>query len=183
MSNHLEDSKSEPSAARPFQFSLRTLFIVSFLFAIFCAGIFSKYDVVRYLTLLAHETFWFYIFLAWAIYARGYLRTFGIGASISFLFPWLVTAYLWFVCVFYLFYLDSPGNGLSDVFQTKSLEDGISFFWASIAALILVGDGIFTGGTMVLARWLIDRSRREAQAEQPIVGTHREYDHIDAETI
>lgn len=161
----MEDSNSKPSGARPFQFSLRTLFIVSFFFAIFCAGIFSKYDVVRYLTLLVHEMFWFYVFLAWAIYARGYLRTFGIGASISFLFPWLVTGYFWIALVTLLFSPDS-----SIFFQTKSLDDGISFFWPSLAALILVGDGIITGGTMVLARWLIDRSRRETQAEQSMAG-------------
>jgi hypothetical protein len=164
MSDLLEVHPPVPSSPRPFQFTLRTLFIFSFLFAIVSAGIFCKYDVVRYLTLLVHEMFWFYLFLAWAIYARGYLRTFGIGASISFLFPWIVTGCFWYIFVLLLF----QQNAIN-IFGTKTLEDGLPFFWPSLAAILLIVDSIITGGTMVLARWLIDRSRRQEQIETPQV--------------
>jgi hypothetical protein len=164
MNNIKEDHASVSDQPRRFQFSLRTLLLLSFLIAIFSAGIFCKYDIVRYLTLLVHEMFWFYLFLSWSIYARGYLRTFGIGASISFLFPWIVTGCFWYVFVILIF---QQTTALSDIFSTKTLEDGILFFWPSLAALLLIVDSIITGGTMVLARWLIDRSRRREHAELP----------------
>jgi hypothetical protein len=169
----LENRAPIPAGPQVFQFSLRTLFIFSFLVAVFSAGIFNNYNFVRYLTLLAYETILFYVFLAWAIYARGYLRTFGIGASLSFLFPWLVTGFFWFVIVFGVFDSNAFQKGLMYVFSTNSLEDGFEFFWPSIAALLLIVDSLMTGGAMVLARWMIDRRRQiqaaAAQAAPPAI--------------
>jgi hypothetical protein len=150
-----------------FQFSLRALFLFSFMFTVFCAGIFSTFDPVRYVALLLHETFWFYVVLTWAIYGRGYFRTFGIGASISFVFPWGVTGFLWIflavVCI------QDSGTVFSYLFQSKTLEDGLAYFWPSIVAFVIFFDAFFIGGIMVLARWMIDRSRRKAEAELPMI--------------
>jgi hypothetical protein len=165
MPNQQEVSNSTPLHRRHFQFSLRAMFIFSFLFAIFSAGIFSKYDIVRYLALLIHEMFWFYIVLAWAIYGRGYLRTFGIGASISFVFPWAVTGLFWIVGAFGAF--DQSSTVFANAFQIKTWEDGLAYFWPCIVAFVIVFDAFFTGGLMVLARWMIDRSREKSQTETP----------------
>jgi hypothetical protein len=164
MSNCLENRPPVPFHPRRFQFSLRSLLIVSLLFAIFSAGIFNNYNIVRYLSLLAHETVSFYIFLVWAIYARGYLRTFGIGATLSYLFPWVITLFYWFyMAIASIDQSSTQTQTIVNMFTTKSYTDGFEYFWPSIAALMLIVDAILAGGSMVLARWLIDRSRRQME--------------------
>ena len=56
------------------------------------------------------------------------------------------------------------------IFRIKTWEDGIAYFWPSIVAFVIVFDAFFTGGLMVLARWMIDRSREKSQVETPKVG-------------
>ncbi|MEN6452516.1 MAG: hypothetical protein ABFC96_18660 [Thermoguttaceae bacterium] len=65
---------------RPFQFSLRTLFIVTTIVAILCAGLsaraprwYSLYTFISWATILPLSL------IAIVIYARGPLRAFGIG--------------------------------------------------------------------------------------------------------
>lgn len=160
-------SANSASNRHRFQFSLRALFLFSFMFTVFCAGIFSSFDLVRYVALLLHETFWFYVVLTWAIYGRGYFRTFGIGASISFVFPWGVTGFFWFVAAFA--FLGQSAEVFGVLFQNKTWEDGLAYFWPSIVAFVIFFDAFFIGGIMVLARWMIDRSRRKAEAELPMI--------------
>jgi hypothetical protein len=164
MSDCLKTSGSAPACSRRFQFSLRTLLIVSVLFAIFFAGIFNNHNFVRYLALMAFETVSFYIFLVWAIYGRGHLRTFGIGATISYLFPWVITLFFWFCIVFSA--VNSNNPFAANLFGTYTYVDRIDYFWPSLAALMLILDAILAGGSMVLARWLIDRSRRQAEKKE-----------------
>jgi hypothetical protein len=155
-------SDPQPTPSRPrsrFQFSLRSLLLFTLFFAVFCAGVFNPYNGVRYLTLLAVQAFLFYVYLAWSIYSRGYLQTFGIGAALSFLFPWLATAYLWILLPFAIVGSANIGGDLPALFGTASASDGLAYFGPFILSSILLIDSLFTGGTMVFARWLIDRRR------------------------
>jgi hypothetical protein len=163
MAEQLASRSPFSSPPSRFQFTLRSLLFFSLATALFFAGIFNNYNFVRYLTLLAIQAFLFYLSLAWAIYGRGYLRTFGIGASLSFAFPWLVTAIIW---VLALFESLSPSSTSMNIvlWGTKTWEDGIEYYWPSSVALLLLVDAAFTGGSMVFARWLIDRTRRQAES-------------------
>jgi hypothetical protein len=168
---------TDPFADRParvprrrFQYSLQTLFIVSFLFALFCAGIFSKYDGIRLLTLLLFLITYPMVALSLAIYGRGYLRSFGIGASITF-FPFsipgiffLYLAYMGMATGFSVAAPDSP----VDLSNTSSLADGVAFLWPSLSAAGVVLFSFILGTTVVLTRWIIDRSRRKQSAAAPL---------------
>jgi hypothetical protein len=174
MQNPLAD-RSPPPSRRHFQFSLRSLFLFSLVFAVICAGIFNPYVLVRFVTLMAVQGFLFYLYLAWAMYGRGYLQTFGIGAALSFLFPWIAVGILWIFLPFTLIGPPPFQNAIGGILGKNFFADGIAFLWPSILVLILVVDSLFTGGTMVLARWLIDRSRQRehaelSQADAPIAG-------------
>ena len=87
---------AEPRA-RPFQFSLRTMFIVTTVVAVWCGGLFAPYALARYLTL----TLWMLsvpvVLLVMVIYARGPLRTFAIGGlttTLPLVFCHIVLAYV-----------------------------------------------------------------------------------------
>jgi hypothetical protein len=72
---HADAAPAEP----PLQFSLRSMFILTTVVAVFCSGLFACPGLVRFLTLLAWMIFLPTTMLAVAIYGRGYLRTFSIG--------------------------------------------------------------------------------------------------------
>jgi hypothetical protein len=158
MNDLLADRPTDPVRRRRFQFSLRTLFVVSFLFAIFCAGIFSNYDAVRYLTLLVMVLSYPIVLLGLAIYARGFLRSFGIGAAVAFL-----PCYLWGgIVVFYALILVQSGATTMpdiDLSKTSSFEDGPEFFMPLIWVVVILLYSALFGFTMVITRWLIERSR------------------------
>jgi hypothetical protein len=163
-------SESQPAVAHPrprFQFSLRSLLIFTLFFAIFCAGVFNPYNGVRYVTLLAVQAFLFYVYLTWSIYSRGYLQTFGIGAALSFLFPWLATAYFWIVLPIAFLSSNNMRQIMPGLLDKKSLGDGLEFLYPCILAFILLIDSLFTGGTMVFARWMMDRRRRQVAPTVP----------------
>ena len=169
MFNLLEDRGPQPSRPRRFQFSLRTLFIVSFLFAIYCACIFSNFDGIRFLTLLLTLMAYPIVLLTIAIYAKGYLRSFGIGASIAFIPFLLLGGILVFYTLFVIFAMQQGGSSNIDLDLTKStsMEAGLEYFWPSLCVLLLLLYSALFGSTMVLTRWLIDRSQRQAQVETP----------------
>jgi hypothetical protein len=77
------------SRARPFQFSLRTMFIVVTAVALWCSGLFAPYAGARFLTL----GLWLFsvplVLVVTVVYARGYKRTFAIGSLVTML-PLLV---------------------------------------------------------------------------------------------
>jgi hypothetical protein len=158
--NFMPTSSDPQSTIAPprsrFQFSLRSLLLFTLVFAVFCAGVFNPYNGVRYLTLFAVQAFLFYTFLAWSIYSRGYLQTFGIGAALSFLFPWLATAYLWILLPFAIVGSANITGDLPALLGTASASDGLAYFGPFILSSILLIDSLFTGGTMVFARWLWD---------------------------
>ena len=81
-----DDSARNAAPARPFQFTLRTMFIVTTIVAILCAGLSAR----------APRWYSLFIFFSWAttlplvfiiltIYVRGRLRAFGIGGLLAFL--------------------------------------------------------------------------------------------------
>jgi hypothetical protein len=176
MNDPLEPSPLVPSSPRRFQFSLRTLFIFSFCFIIFSAGIFSHYDVVRYFTLLVVLMVYPIVMLALAIYAKGYLRSFGIGASLTFLPFFLFSGFIFLYAGAGLLVFAQGGATISpatpadndSVFgKTSTMEDGIAYFAPCIILLATVFCSSLLGGTMVVTRWLIDRSRNTIQANRP----------------
>jgi hypothetical protein len=174
MNDPLEPSPLVPSSPRRFQFSLRTLFIFSFCFIIFSAGIFSHYDVVRYFTLLVALMTYPIVVLAFAIYAKGYLRSFGIGASLTFLPFFLFSGFIFLYASFALLMQGGitiqpdTGTASDTIFgKTSSMEDGAAYWGPCITLLVTVLCSSLLGGTMVVTRWLIDRSRNTIQANRP----------------
>lgn len=174
MIDHLEDRPTENTQPRRFQFSLRTLFIVSFFIAILCAGIFCKYDAVRQLTEVVALLMYSSSLLGIAIYGRGYVRTYAIGAC----FPLTILLYPGFLQEMEMtlsgsqIYSVPQINPFTERFLTtkaSTMDEGIPYF---VPSLVILGYLLYTnlsGGTMVLTRWLIDRSRRqEPVAENPI---------------
>jgi hypothetical protein len=172
MTDLFADRPPEPTRRRRFQFSLRTLFLVSFLFAIFCAGIFSNFDGVRYLTLVFFLMTYPMVLLSFAIYARGYLRAFGIGAAITFIpfsLPGIFFLYLAYMGIAMGFSGATPDPTV-DLSNTSSLSDGVQYLWPSLSVFGIVFLSGIPGMTVVVTRWVIDHSRRkEALAAMPAV--------------
>ena len=174
MNDPLEPSSLVPSSPRRFQFSLRSLFIFSFCFIIFSAGIFSHYDVVRYFTLLVALMTYPIVVLALAIYAKGYLRSFGIGASLTFLPFFLFSGFFFLYASFALLmqggitFQPDTGSASDSVFgKTSSMEDGAAYWGPCITCSSPSYAVRLLGGTMVVTRWLIDRSRNTIEANRP----------------
>ena len=160
MPNPLEDHGPKPSHPRHFQFSLRTLFIFSFLVALFSAGIFSHYSAVQLWTTLLWLLIYQAILLSLAIYGNGYLRTFCIGAMVSFTLLSLPQ----FMLISEIFDNLFRSNKIFD-FTAESSSDNWDYYLPAISIAIEFVVSVIFGGTMVLTRWLIDRSQRQEQVE------------------
>jgi hypothetical protein len=160
MENYIKDVPPQSSMRRRFQFSLRTLFIFSFLVALFSAGIFSHYTAVQLWTNLLWLLIYQAILLSLAIYGKGYLRTFCIGATVSFTLMFIPQ----FMLISEIFSDLFRSNRVFD-FTAESSSDGDYFLPAICIAIEFVGSVIF-GGTMVVTRWLIDSSQRQEQVER-----------------
>ncbi len=65
---------------RPFQFSLRTMFIVTAVVALICGGLFAPLQFVAFGTMAALAILIPMALTIAIVYARGYLRTFCVGA-------------------------------------------------------------------------------------------------------
>jgi hypothetical protein len=161
MTDLLGDIPVVPDCPRRFQYSLRTLFIVSFVFAFFFAGVFCKYDAIRNMTSILASVLYSCILLSFAIYCPGYLRSFAIGAlfSLSFLmFPA-------FPDEVYMRLDTVPSYGLDERFdftKVSAMEAGLHFFVPSLIFLGIFVYSCFAGTAMVVTRWLIESSQRQA---------------------
>jgi hypothetical protein len=162
MTDLFADRPAETLRRRRFQFSLRTLFLVSFLFAIFCAAIFSNYDGVRYLTFILFLMTYPMVLLSCAIYARGYLRSFAIGAAVTFV-PFSLPGifFLYFAYMGIVMGFSGAAPEPIDLSNSSSLSDGIQYLWPSLSVIGIMFLSGIPGMTVVVTRWVIDHSRRE----------------------
>jgi hypothetical protein len=182
MNHFMEDNSTGHPAPRRFQFTLKTLFVISFAFAIYCVCIFSNYDGIRHLTLLLTLLAYPMVLLAFVIYGRGYLRTYCIGAAITF-FPFSVSG----IILLYLMLIAIQGGfgGESiDFTVSHSFEDGFEYLWQAVSVIAMVLLSAIPGSSMLVTRWLIDRSRRkERSAAMPIVKPVVPAPHVDCAVI
>ncbi len=159
------------SRARPFQFSLRTMFIVTTIVALWCSGLFAPYALARYLTL----AFWVLsapvVLLVMVIYARGYLRTFAIGGlttTFPLLFCHIILAYVLIAGV-----STALSSGKADwggfLVNDDSPESrfGPGIFSALYTAVI------FSFGFLAMGvRWMVEPSRQMNLPHAPIQPPH-----------
>jgi hypothetical protein len=138
---------------RPFQYSLRTLFIITTVLAILCAGLFAVPHWLRLVTAAICLFFIPLILVPCILYCRGYRRTFFIGALIVVGPLVLVEMFLVYTSVFSLLFYDSdPG--------VSPYIPGIVFFGILFLSLI-------AGLTTLFVRWIIESAQRKAsQIEQ-----------------
>jgi hypothetical protein len=144
-------------ARRPFQYSLRSMFIVTTVVAVLCSALFASPGWCRLLTALLWSFVYPPILLTIVIYGRDYVRTFCIGAFsvISSLFVGS-SCYLIIIAVFYGASSTEIESNWSDFVKScESLGYGPAIF--VFGTLLL---SFLVGLVMVLTRWLIERTRR-----------------------
>ncbi len=147
------DGRREPPA-RPFQFTLRTMFLVTTVVAVVLAGLSAPEDWewLRYVTV-------FYVAVAVPIvpvvaliYGRGYVRTFAIGA----LFP--AGAILW-VLLWLALFVVLWTRGWSDLNLPADAEQRrlILILGTAVAAVLVLLGGIIA----VVVRRLVEPRRTD----------------------
>lgn len=141
-------------AARPFQFSLRTMFIVTTVVAVLCSGLFAAPGWARILTLLCWAIALPAVMTAITIYGRGYLRTFGIGGLLAMgpLLFWNLIAGYYILAVFGS---ASDWSSLTDLDKDDEYRYLPGIFVACYTAL-----SILLGLVVVGVRWMIESSQR-----------------------
>ncbi|MEN6452517.1 MAG: hypothetical protein ABFC96_18665 [Thermoguttaceae bacterium] len=150
----VETPEAELRERRPFQFSLRSMFIATTLVALVCGGLFAPISAVVGMTALCLATITPVALTIAIVYGRGYPRTFGIGA----IFP-AGLMLLWGISPF--------SGGLGFVALCTDADSPID---DSTRVAIAVGTGIYAGFILVSGlvavgvRWLIESPRR---AEHP----------------
>ncbi len=143
---------------RPFQFSLRTMFIVTTLVAVVCSGLFAPVTYIVVATIAGLIVLAAVALTVAIIYARGYLRTFCVGA----IFPAsMVFVVLVLACMFY-FTTITPGSpvSLSDSDSTfdatdQATREGIALYVACYLAFCFVSGLVAMG-----VRWMIESPHR-----------------------
>lgn len=138
-----EPLATEPRG-RPFQFTLRTMFIVTTVVAIVCAGLSWPTSSVQLMTTLYLAVTVPMVITVAMIYGRGYVRTFSIGA----MFP--AGLALWYALVFTLF-LRSP-------FQPNDPDTlrWTLMVWTSVATALIILGGLIAMGV----RWMVESPQR-----------------------
>jgi hypothetical protein len=134
-----------PPEPRPFQFTLRTMFIVTTAAAVACGGLSTPIMGVQAATLLYLALLAPMMLTIAIIYGRGYVRTFAIGAS----FPALLAVLLAF------------GATVDELFdsrfwQYRDRSPGL-FLAVAVVLAVIVATGVIAMGF----RWLIESARRE----------------------
>lgn len=147
---------------RPFQYSLRTLFIITTVLAILCAGLFATPDWIRWIIAALCLFFIPVIFISSVIYCRGYMRTFFIGALIT-VGP-LVAVKVYFSFWFIISFFESSSDSGFAPFMP-----GMIFFGIIILSMI-------AGLTAMLVRWIIESAQRKASQIEPSILVSRETD-------
>ena len=133
---------------RPFQFSLRSLFIVTTLVAVVCSGLFAGPVWMTVLTLIALAVLIPIAITVALVYGRGYLRTFFFGAS----FPWAPLLFWESYAMVGVFY---GGFALSDGGITRETRIAVAIGVGAMA-LVTFLCGLFA----MLVRWLVERQQR-----------------------
>jgi hypothetical protein len=140
------------SQTRPFQFSLRSIFIVTTLLAMVCSGLFAGPPEATVLTGVLLALLTPAGFAVTIVYGRGYLRTFSIGA----MFPAAVQLF-WPVAVTGVAILN-PYDFRADIvgsfrrFPPLDLHAYVACVVLAATTAILVC-GLFA----MLVRWLVER--------------------------
>ena len=149
---------AEPRA-RPFQFSLRTMFIVTTIVAVLCSGLFSPWEWVRNLTLLYLFVTVPMVAVVGIIYSRGYARTFWIGA----VFP----AAVFILCAV-------SDSDPSKMFKSIVPDFGdpndpdVTRFQLGLSILIALLVVVFHGLTAMGVRWMVESSTRTRKPRAPV---------------
>jgi hypothetical protein len=145
-----EPRATEPRG-RPFQFSLRTMFIVTTVVAVLCSGLFAAPGWARILTLLCWASALPAVMAAITIYGRGYLRTFGIGGLFS-------TGPLLFLNLLVAYYI--PATFISPSVWSSLTENDKTRYYAGIFVACYTAFSILLGLVVVGVRWMIESSQR-----------------------
>ena len=147
---------------RPFQFTLRTMFIVTTVVAMWCSGLFAPYALSQLVTV----TLWVFtvpvVLVVMLIYGRGYMRTFAIGGLFT-TFPLLIChVVLVYSLVMVAISLASGGNAdWSDAFGTAIPDESrlaAGLFCAGYTAVIFLFGFLAMG-----VRWMVESPQRTAR--------------------
>jgi hypothetical protein len=133
---------------RPFQFTLRTMFIITTVAAVGCAAAFWPTEGVRAIAVLYLIVVTPMAITVALIYGRGYVRTFCIGA----LFPAVATI-LFFI---YFFIGELIGAGDDQAARYK-----IATFMGAYLMLVSIS-GVLAMGI----RWMVESPERERKRER-----------------
>ena len=144
---------------RPFQFSLRTMFIVTTMVAVWCGGLFAPYAWARFLTL----ALWVFtvpvVLLVMVIYARGYMRTFAIGGLVTtlpLLFCHIVLAYVVVAAA-----SSAWSSGTADWSNFSAADDGDDSHYVPGIFCGIYSALIFMFGFLAMGvRWLVESPHR-----------------------
>jgi hypothetical protein len=136
--------------ARPFQFTLRTMFIVTTAVAVALGGLSTPLRGVQGATLLYLALVAPMMATIGLIYGRGYMRTFSIGA----MFP--AGLVLFYAFVFVMDDIGPPRRFWEDQAPHREIVPVVAFVLAIIVLTGLLAMGI---------RWMVESPQREAARE------------------
>ncbi len=152
-----DDGRPPGVPPRPFQFTLRTMFIVTTVVAVLCSLLIACPPAVRviggFLFLLIYPV----AFATVAIYGRSYARTFAIGGVLA-LSGLTVAGY-------------SLTTSLNALLTRRLYVPSTSDPWLEYQFMpaIIVGVAILTstlaGLTAVITRWIVERKQRAADRD------------------
>ena len=148
-----ESLATEPRG-HPFQFTLRTMFIVTTVVAVLCSGLFAAPGWARLLTVACWAIALPAVMATVTIYGRGYLRSFGIGGLFAMgpLLFWDLIAGYYILVVF---------GSLSDWSSLTDLDKDDGFRYVpGIFVACYTAFSILLGLVVVGVRWMIESSQR-----------------------
>jgi hypothetical protein len=144
-----EDKRPDerPVARRRFQYSLRTLLLITTLVAIVCSLLIASPSWVRALSILCLIPTIPAVLTIVLVYGRGYMRTFCIGA----LFPsvWITISFGWIFFRFSMDVMSMDGNTLSQLGEPLTATLVVSIALSLVVGLIAIG-----------TRWWIELPQR-----------------------
>jgi hypothetical protein len=149
---------------RPFQFSLRTLFVVVTIVAVLCSGLLASPPWGRKLTLAFLALTSPVVFIALVIYGRGYLRAFAIGGVIA-LAPLAVTIASYGLEMFAGMF---TGDGMLDALS----QDSGSGYWEATVVAAYTGITILFGLLVMSVRWMLQPPEQPHASRSPISPPH-----------
>jgi hypothetical protein len=136
---------------RPFQFSLRSIFIVTTLLAVVCSGLFAG-NWVSLIAVILLSGLIPSALIVCMIYGRGYLRTFCIGAMVP-------AGDLILIFVYGTVTL-TPSLADPAAFVSGAMDPQETRLYVGIATGIVLGLILLFGLFAILVRWLVERAHR-----------------------